>query len=851
MSKVVKISWTEFAKALGIELSESPLEDYGGLDTAYEAGNNFIHEYQVENEVELSEDAKQEILDQFSMSVEAHWSPTKIMSYVFPTDTWVDRVNNWSKRGPQMAIYDRELQSGTAIPSWSEEGDDIVFTIDEPFLVAYAEGAYAVHGIADEGRTLDDVGAEDVARVMGWIKEAEGGGGFDLDLDRWDERWNGPNYGTLRGIADKGVIAQNKPEDEGVPTSANEFLNRVATIDFDRLSIPELEEWIGRTTQTYLRFKSTNPETIHQLDPILKNLQMAQMALDIRKQQEGLAEVAPVTAARGKPTKYDPNFVPTHLKPSTTHDGYYVVLTKDYDDNALSRSNWNTALAELGGESIDDDTEVGQYVITSGDEILVHRDAGSKLVIADEIGERLENYPVLNEDDYSDEQTKERDTDFEEWGKDEMINVIENSVPESVFEVVKADPVFEKILWYAFMESSSYYGESRAPRSLDEMKEHWEDMPTEYRQSQAFGIMNSVVEGGGSGIKDDDHAPELGDLVQQNPKLAGRIMQEYYKGKGIDSIQKLIEELKVAEDPRQMKMFESKNEDDIVKAADEYGISGPGRAELEDTDWESELREPAPTGMLDIDPQNVGVWAEGGNPDFVGDKVQQYAKKFGWDGAIRSSDEEEFYDTVQEAENFLNEKAPAGYYFGTNEDGDWGLWEGEGSFNPEPLVREVVEDAAVIAAPKDVADDLPEKIESSIRYGSTVRHLMKIRLAAIDPATIQWTKEGSDAVSKDASGKVISKIPWSDFEQDNPEIAGKVTTASILSDITIASEFHDDLWPRVNADIDVGSRVFIRSLNRFGEVVRTLDDGGAFRVQAGTGISTYFRQELEVRQASK
>ena len=123
--------------------------------------------------------------------------------------------------------------------------------------------------------------------------------------------------------------------------------------------------------------------------------------------------------------------------------------------------------------------------------------------------------------------------------------------------------------------------------------------------------------------------------------------------------------------------------------------------------------------------------------------------------------------------------------------------------------------------------------------------------AAIDPNKLQWSKEGGDAVSKDETGNVVSKVPWAEFEQKSPEIAGKVTTSSVLEEVSILSEFHDDLYPLIaNAVIDNGVKVFIKPLNRFGTVVRVLDDS-AFRVEANEKIATYFREELEVRQTSE
>jgi len=596
MSKVANIDWSDFTKALGLELSDNPLEDYGGIDFAYEAGTNFIREYEVENEVELSEEAKQEIIDQFSMSLESHWSASNIMRHNLNLDSLVDDINDWGKRGPQSAIYtDRQLPSGIAVSDVKEGDAGVQFTLEEPFVTTYAEAAYAVHGIGDEGRELDDMDGKDVARVIRWIAEAEGRSiDRSLDLDRWDQQWNGPKYQALQDIASRGTVAQNEPED----VVASEFIKRVASIDFDRMSVQELSEWIDRTMRSYLSFKNANPEQIDQLQPVLKNLQMAQMVLDIRKGEEGEGAAIPVRA-----------------------------------NNELMQN-----------------------------------------------------------------------------------------------------------------------------------------------------------------------------------------------------------ELTHSEDPRQMNILE--DEDTIEKVA------------VEDVDWDSELYEGEPKLTLNVDPDNIGAWIESSDPTIIGDKIQQYAKKFGWDGDIKNSAEDGFYDAVQEAEEFMNTKAPQGYFFGTNEDGDWGMWEGETDL--PFIIPEDVTEAEVVAAPEDVAESeekevsemgeemLPEHLKASRKYGGTVQHLM--RLADVMPEEVR---------------NELARDPQLMAEQDS--ITGKwvvkkkivASHEQVFNQVSILSEFHDDLHPRMNETIDVGSKVFVRPIKRFGEVIRTLDEGGAFRVQAGDQTNTYFRQELEVRKTSR
>jgi len=135
---------------------------------------------------------------------------------------------------------------------------------------------------------------------------------------------------------------------------------------------------------------------------------------------------------------------------------------------------------------------------------------------------------------------------------------------------------------------------------------------------------------------------------------------------------------------------------------------------------------------------------------------------------------------------------------------------------------------------------LPEHLKASRKYGGTVQHLM--RLADVMPEEVR---------------NELARDPQLMAEQDS--ITGKwvvkkkivASHEQVFNQVSILSEFHDDLHPSMNETIDVGSKVFVRPIKRFGEVIRTLDEGGAFRVQAGDQTNTYFRQELEVRKTSR
>jgi hypothetical protein len=103
-------------------------------------------------------------------------------------------------------------------------------------------------------------------------------------------------------------------------------------------------------------------------------------------------------------------YQPKHLKLWTMPDsyfgaswpGYYVFLGQHRDSDSLARSNFTCGLEAIGGES-----ETVQVVRESHwavgwvEWIAIHQDDEKALQIADEIKAALEDYPVVNEDHWS------------------------------------------------------------------------------------------------------------------------------------------------------------------------------------------------------------------------------------------------------------------------------------------------------------------------------------------------------------------------------------------------------------------------------------------------------------------
>lgn len=75
-----------------------------------------------------------------------------------------------------------------------------------------------------------------------------------------------------------------------------------------------------------------------------------------------------------------------------------------------------------------------------------------------------------------------------------------------------------------------------------------------------------------------------------------------------------------------------------------------------------------------------------------------------------------------------------------------------------------------------------------------------------------------------------------------PEVA---TAASQILASASPEPFLNSLFPIKVKEIEVGDRVWNRSTQRFGQVIRASE--GAFRVDTDGMVGTYWEQELEVR----
>ena len=207
---------------------------------------------------------------------------------------------------------------------------------------------------------------------------------------------------------------------------------------------------------------------------------------------------------------------------------------------------------------------------------------------------------------------------------------------------------------------------------------------------------------------------------------------------------------------------------------------------------------------------DAGPWFESAHGVMIGGEIQKLAEQHGWTGpTVLDTEDEQYFSQSKEAEDFMQQLAPGGYYFGMSDEGDWGLWK----LTPEG--------ESEVAAPKFASLYKKAQGPGDPPYQA--------------PVGMRWVKRENQ---------------WTLM----PDSEAQSMTAKLLDHVTIGSEFRDDMWPIRAAFLDVGDRVYVRSLKTFGEVIRI--KGDSYRVQVSvpdrpgtkkTVTNTYWGSELEPR----
>lgn len=179
-----------------------------------------------------------------------------------------------------------------------------------------------------------------------------------------------------------------------------------------------------------------------------------------------------------------------------TFDGWLCGLTRTRDSDTLAESNFESALNRLGGES--DNVEVhrfGHWACGWLERIMVKADTDQARELYS-IYKDLENYPVLDDSDYS-ERECEYQSNFAEEAKEELAEALEKHFK------VKSDKTLLEIAYALNMECQSYYGSDsciniysfRIPEKhdLEQLQKCLDELQQDFKTGRVFKQLRQAV----------------------------------------------------------------------------------------------------------------------------------------------------------------------------------------------------------------------------------------------------------------------------------------------------------------------------------------------------------------------
>ena len=107
---------------------------------------------------------------------------------------------------------------------------------------------------------------------------------------------------------------------------------------------------------------------------------------------------------------------------------WVIVTTRNRDSNLLDESNWDAFISALGGESETVAIERSSHFLCGWVEYMViDPTATDKLEIANKLLERMEDYPVLDEEDFSSREWDNYQDAWRDWGCSEFTRALKKA----------------------------------------------------------------------------------------------------------------------------------------------------------------------------------------------------------------------------------------------------------------------------------------------------------------------------------------------------------------------------------------------------------------------------------------
>ena len=199
-----------------------------------------------------------------------------------------------------------------------------------------------------------------------------------------------------------------------------------------------------------------------------------------------------------------------------TWEGYYVGPSRTRDSKALENSNFDAALKMLGGEDEEKGVEVARanhWAVGWVETIMVRQDAKDKVAILESVEKKMGDYPVLDEDDFSDREYQEWESSYDSWGKDEVLNEIGKYLGDESAADTPLTPEMEENLHRVVLdhfsinggemgdvnrvikdlEESGFINDLREKLGMDLEKKYVPESPNQLKMP--FGSQKTVIKG--------------------------------------------------------------------------------------------------------------------------------------------------------------------------------------------------------------------------------------------------------------------------------------------------------------------------------------------------------------------
>lgn len=168
------------------------------------------------------------------------------------------------------------------------------------------------------------------------------------------------------------------------------------------------------------------------------------------------------TYAKFRPTGFDPAGA---FLDDDRQDWLVLSVSQTRDSGPLDRSNFETAQKILAdGRDDPEDFEIHRFGHWGPGwfEIIIVQPGSRAAELAEEIESRMENYPVLDDEDFSRREWEEFESGWKDYGRRDLVRAIreEFEPSERLAELIEDAPADVTRKWWMSVSREPYFGES-------------------------------------------------------------------------------------------------------------------------------------------------------------------------------------------------------------------------------------------------------------------------------------------------------------------------------------------------------------------------------------------------------